>query len=69
MNNFSHILSTNYGASVTSQPSWNLCDENYDDNGDIDYNGNIDDDDGNYRVFFLTGTSPKISKYKKVNLG
>ena len=27
-------------------------DENYDDNGDIDYDGNIDDDDGNYRVFF-----------------
>ena len=25
MNKFSHILSTNYGASVTDQPSWNLC--------------------------------------------
>ena len=23
-------------------------DENYDDNGDIDYDGDIDDDDGNY---------------------
>ena len=25
MNKFSHILSTNYVASVTRQPSWNLC--------------------------------------------
>ena len=25
--------------------------------------------DGLYRVFFLTGTPPKSSKYEKVNLG
>ena len=59
MNKLSHILSTNYGASVTNQPSWNLCaapifclvrhddDIDDDDDGDIDDDENDDDEEDN----------------------